>query len=117
MLKFAADENFNNDIIRGILRHLPAVDIVRVQDTELAARDDPSVLEWASQEGRILLTHDVQTMTKHGYERIRAELPMPGIFEVDDLAPLAVVIDDLLLLIECSIDNEWNNKICYVPLH
>jgi len=32
MTQFLADENFNNQIVRGILRQDPDVDIVRVQD-------------------------------------------------------------------------------------
>jgi hypothetical protein len=32
MLRFAADENFNNHIVRGLLRRNPDLDIVRVQD-------------------------------------------------------------------------------------
>lgn len=30
MLKLAADENFNNDIVRGLLRRKPDLDIVRI---------------------------------------------------------------------------------------
>jgi hypothetical protein len=37
MLRFAADENFNNDIVRGVRRRNPGVDIVRVQDDGLSA--------------------------------------------------------------------------------
>ena len=49
MLLFLADENFNNHIVRGVLRRNAAIDFIRVQD-ELACRvrDDPTVLEWAS---------------------------------------------------------------------
>ena len=64
MLRLAADENFNNDIVRGLWRRKPDLDIVRVQDIGLSGADDPTVLEWAAQEGRILLTHDVSTITK-----------------------------------------------------
>ena len=78
MLRFVADENFNNDVVRGMLRRAPDLDIVRVQDVELSGADDPTVLEWAAQAGRILLTHDVKTITQYAYERIRAGLPMPG---------------------------------------
>ena len=31
MLRFAADENFNNDIVRGLLRRAPDLDIVRIK--------------------------------------------------------------------------------------
>ena len=59
MLRLAADENFNNDIVRGLLRLRLELDVVRVQDVGLSGADDPTVLEWAAQEERILLTHDV----------------------------------------------------------
>ncbi|MGI9063016.1 MAG: DUF5615 family PIN-like protein [Pseudonocardiaceae bacterium] len=67
MLPLAADENLNNDIIRGVLRHNPKIDIVRVQDVGLRGADDPTVLEWAAAEGRVLLTHDVATMSRYAY--------------------------------------------------
>ena len=88
MLLLAADENFNNDILRGLLRRNPGLDIVRVQDVGLRHAPDPIVLEWAAQEGRVLLTHDRNTVTKYAYERVIAGKPMPGVIEVDRLVPL-----------------------------
>lgn len=67
MLKFIADENFDNTIVRGLFRRNLKLDIVRVQDVGLSGKDDPTVLEWAAQEGRILLTHDVATITRYAY--------------------------------------------------
>ena len=55
MLKLLADENFDNTILRGLLRRQPDIDIIRVQDTELYGANDPTVLAWAAQENRILL--------------------------------------------------------------
>lgn len=49
MLRLAADEPFNNDIVRGVLRRNAAMDIVRIQDVGLSGTDDPTVLEWAAQ--------------------------------------------------------------------
>lgn len=116
MLKFIADENFNGDIVRGVLRLHPDIDIIRVQDTDLMGSDDPTVLAWAADEGRILLTHDVKTMTKFGYARVTTGLPMPGIFEVNLDVPIGLVIDEILLLAECSLENEWEGQIRYLPL-
>ena len=45
MLRFAADENFNNDIVRGVRRRSSEADIVRVQDVGLAGAEDVAVLE------------------------------------------------------------------------
>jgi predicted nuclease of predicted toxin-antitoxin system len=63
MIRFLADENLNNQIVRGVLRRNPNIDIVRVQDIGLSQADDPTVLEWAAQNGCVVLTHDVATMT------------------------------------------------------
>ena len=116
MLLLAADENFNNDIIRGLLRQRQDLSIVRAQDAGLSGADDPTVLEWAAQEGRVLLTHDVTTITHHAYERVRAGKPMPGVFEVSRSLPVGAVIEDILLLVECSLDDEWEGQIRYLPL-
>ena len=115
-MRWAADENFNNDIIRGLLRRKPDVDIVRVQDVGLSGVDDPTILEWAADEGRALLTHDVSTITRYAYERVEAGKPMPGVFEVSRDIPMGVVIEDLILLTECSLENEWEGQVRYLPL-
>jgi len=116
MLLLAADENFNNDIIRGLLRRKPDLDIVRVQDVGLSGADDSTVLEWAAQEGRILLTHDVTTITRYAYERVQAGKPMPGVFEVSRAVAIGVAIEDILLLAECSLEGEWEGQVRYLPL-
>ena len=106
MLRFAADENFNNDIVRGILRRNPIVDIVRIQDAALNSMDDPAILEWAAQSGRVLLTHHAATMTRHAYDRVRQGKTMPGVFEVGRHVPVRVAIEEILLLAECSLEGE-----------
>ena len=48
MLRLTADENFNNDIVRGLRRRKPEIEIVRIQDVGLSGVDDPSLLEWCA---------------------------------------------------------------------
>lgn len=116
VLRFAADENFNNNIVRGVLRRNSDVDIVRIQDAGLSRADDPTVLEWASQTERALLTHDVATITRYAYERVREGKPMPGVFEVGRGVPIGRAIEDILLLAEYSLDGEWEGHVTYLPL-
>lgn len=59
---YLADENFNGDILRGVIRQCPALDVVRVQDVGLSGASDPQILEWAAGAGRIIMTHDVSTL-------------------------------------------------------
>ena len=116
MLRFAADENFNNNIIRGLLRRQSELDIIRVQDVGLRGADDPTVLGWAAQEGRVLLTHDVATITQYAYERMEAGLFMPGVFEVSLDVPIGRAIEDILLVAECSHEGEWEGQVRYLLL-
>jgi predicted nuclease of predicted toxin-antitoxin system len=116
MLKLAADENFNGRILRGLLRRDPDIDIIRIQDTEAYQAGDPEMLEWAANQGRIILTHDIRTVTKFANERIREGKPMPGIFEVSQSAPIGRVIEDLLLLAVASSQDEWEGRTLYIPL-
>ena len=99
-----------------MLRHLPTLDIVRVQDVDLSGTSDPIVLAWAEQDGRVVLTHDVSTMTAHAYARVTSSLPMPGVFAVSQLAPISQVIEELVLLAQCSLPGEWEGQVRYVPL-
>jgi len=116
MIRLLADENFNNNIVRGVRLRDPGIDLVRVQDVGLSGADDPSVLEWAAGHQRILLTHDVATITAFAYERVRAGKPMPGVFEAGRTLALRAAIEDIVLLATCSVDGEWEGQVRYLPL-
>ena len=116
MLRLATDEDFNNRILRGVLRRNPGVDIIRAQDAGLRGRGDDEVLKWAATEGRVLLTHDVATMRQFADERIAAGLPMPGVFELAQDVPIGIAIEEILLLAECSLEGEWEGQIRFLPL-
>ncbi|MEY3557289.1 MAG: hypothetical protein EWV49_06215 [Microcystis aeruginosa Ma_QC_Ch_20071001_S25] len=116
MIRFLADENFNHQIVRGILRQNSQIDVVRVQDVGLSGVDDPAVLAWAAQEGRIVLTHDVATMTTFAYERLESGLFMPGLFEVSRRVPVGLAIEEILLIAECSLEGEWEGQVRFLPL-
>ena len=116
MLRLAADENFNGDIVRGLLRRNQELDVVRVQDAGFSGADDPAVLQWAADQGRIVITHDIATLARFAFDRVAAGQPMPGVFEVQSVAGIGQTIDDLILLAECSHEGEWEGQVRYLPL-
>lgn len=116
-MRFLADENFNNDILRGILNESPDFDVIRAQDTEIYEADDAAVLAWAADEGRMLLTHDVKTITPYVQERVKAGLPMPGVIIIRQQVPLGEAIEALHIFIGASDPEEWENQVTYLPLH
>jgi hypothetical protein len=111
-----SDENFNGDIVRGLLIRDPDLDVVRVQDVGLAEADDPTVLAWAATNDRIVLTHDRATMPDFAYARVAAGEAMPGLFVLNDRFPVGQAIDELLLLNEGSEQVEWAGLVVYLPL-
>jgi hypothetical protein len=116
MLFLVADENFNNTIARGLLRVKPDLDIVRIQDVGLFSADDPTVLEWAANKDRILLTHDVTTITKYAFERVNSGKYMPGVVEVSRKVPLGTAIDEILYITEVCGHGELEGQVIYLPL-
>lgn len=111
--KFLIDENFKSSIVRGLLQQ-SELNLIRVQDVGLLGADDTTILEWAAQEGRILLTHDVNTITKYAHERLVAGLTMPGVIEVKQNASIRQVIQDILFLAE--FEEDCQGQILYLPL-
>lgn len=116
MLSLLSDENFNGDIVRGLRLRQPNLDLIRVQDVGLREVDDPAILTWAANNGRILLTHDRATMPDFAYERLVREELMPGMFVINDRMPIRQAIDELLMLVDCSEQAEWKDVVLYLPL-
>jgi hypothetical protein len=117
VIRLCADENFNNKIVRGLLRRNPGLDILRIQDVPgLSGTDDPTVLEWAAQNERVILTHDVKTLAQFAFDRVDAGQNMPGVFEVSRSISIGQAIEEILLLVECGLDGEWEGKVIYFPL-
>lgn len=116
MLRLASDADFNGEVLRGLSQQQPDLDLVRVQDVGLRMATDPSILEWAAAESRILLTHDRRTMPNHAYERVQAGKPMPGVFVIRNKEPLGDMIDEILLVAHCSEQEEWKDQVTCLPL-
>ena len=117
-MKFAVDEDFNNCILRGVLRRQPHLDIVRVQDllSREQRNDDQKVLEGLAAEQRVLFTHDVTTRRPYAEAQVAEGKPMPGVFEVSQYLPIGQAIEEILLVTECSIEGEWEGQIRFLPL-
>jgi predicted nuclease of predicted toxin-antitoxin system len=111
------DEDFDNRILRGLLRYNSSLDIVRVQDVGLSGLDDPSILNWAAQEERILLTHDFKTMPQHVADALASGQNIAGVIVVPQSMPIGEAIQDIQLIAEnCSPEEIKARMIVYLPL-
>jgi len=116
VIRFLADENFNRNIIRGLLRRTSQAEIVVAQDVSLTGADDEVLLAWAAQNGLVVLTHDAATVVRCAFDRLEAGLPMPGILQVSARLPVGHAIEELVLICECSDAEEWTGVVRYIPL-
>lgn len=115
-IRFLADENFDHKTLAGLKRREPNLDIVAVQEVGLREVDDPQVLEWAAQEARIVVTHDVSTFADFAYARVVEGLRMPGVIEIPESVPRSVIIEKLIFIAAASEPEDWDNGVVYLPL-
>lgn len=116
MLRLLSDENFNGRILRALRRQIPDLDVMRMQDTPLSGTDDPALLELAATEGRVVLTHDVETLVGYAWDRVRSGRSMPGVIVVSTDRPIGPAIEDLEILILASEPEELDAQIRFLPL-
>lgn len=115
-LRFLADENFGTAILRGLLRKDATFDIVRVQEQGLSNTEDSLILEWAAENGRIVLTHDLRTMPDFAYQRIARQQKMPGLIVMRPDIRVGIAVDDILLIAECLAPEELADGVIRLPL-
>lgn len=115
-MHFATDENFDGRILNGLRIRLPDLDVIRIQDTELYKAPDDELLAWLAGEGRILLTHDIQTMPRYVFERVSADQSVPGVIAGHQDTPIGVAIDELEILIGAGTPADFENQVKYIPI-
>ncbi len=116
MIEFLVDQNFNEDIVDGLTRLDPNLQLIRVRDVGLAAATDPTILEWAAVHGLVLLTHDRRTIPAYAHSRVAVGLPMPGVFLVDNELPVGQAIDELVIAAHCLSEDDCRNLVRYFPM-
>jgi len=116
VIPLLVDQNFNERIVRGLVRREPAIDFLRVGAIGLSAAADPLILERAALEGRVLLTHDRQTIPGFAYARVDAGEPMPGVFLVSKKLPIGQAVAEILLAVHSLSPDECKDIVTYFTL-
>lgn len=114
-VRFQADADLKHAIVSATLRREPAIDFRSAVSADLGGRDDLEVLAIATQEGRVLVSHDSRTMPSHFAEFI-ANNTSPGVVIASQRLSVAVVVEELLLIWSASDPDEWLNRITHLPL-
>ena len=115
MVRYQADADLNQAIVTGVLRREPKIDFQAAFAAGLEGVKDPDVLVIASQQGRILVSHDRKTMPSEFATFITSN-QSSGIIIVSRKVPIEVVIGELLLIWAAPSPQEWVNRIAKLPL-
>jgi hypothetical protein len=114
-IRFQADADLKHAIIAGTLRRAAGVDFRRAEAVPLEGLDDPVVLARAAEAGRILVSHDVNTMERHFRDFTRNQRS-PGLILIPQKrVSIGQAIESLVLLWEVLDASDLENRICLVP--
>jgi hypothetical protein len=115
-VRYLADHNLNEQIVDGVLRREPVIEFLRVRDVGPADRSDPDLLDWAAQNGCVIVSHDVNTMPAYAYERMAKGATMAGLLMVSQFEPIGGIIENLILIASASDAEEWSGVVAFLPL-
>jgi hypothetical protein len=117
MLRLASDADVHGEIIRGLRRRLPEIDLVRAQDVLPEGTPDPAILAWAAEEDRVLITNDRNTLIGFAFLRVNDGVPVPGLIVTSNEQSIGAAINDILLITECMPQEEIKARILvFLPM-
>jgi hypothetical protein len=64
----------------------------------------------------ILVTNNRKSMPRHLADHLALDRHIPGIFVIDPTQSMGQMIDELLLIAAASFENEYHDRIEYLPL-
>lgn len=109
-IRFQADANLNQNIVRGVLSRIPEIDFQTAHAANLHGIPDSEVLARAAYEGRILVTQDQRTMPTQFGEFLKAN-DSPGVLILSQKTTTRRAIDSLILIWTTSEPEEYVNSI------
>jgi hypothetical protein len=104
--KLIADADLNEDVIRGMRRSESSLDFMTASEGGTRGLKDRQVLELEAASGRILVSHDCNTMIGEFYRFIAEGHTSPGLIIVEQEIDEGDAIDDLLLIWAASSSEE-----------
>jgi hypothetical protein len=114
--RFQADNDLRSSIRVGVLRREPSIDFQSALTAGLDSVPDPEVLSRAAAQGRIVVSHDENSMPAHFAEFLNSGNHSPGVLMVPQGAPVDRVIESIVLIWIASDASEWIDRITWLPV-
>ncbi len=114
-IRYQADADLNQAIVTGVLRQEPKIDFQTAYEAQLSSLTDLEVLALATEQKRILVTHDRKTMPYHFAQFLLTD-QSSGVLIVSKRLEIEIVINELILIWSASEAEEWINRLAKIPL-
>lgn len=114
-LRFQADNDLRFAIVKAVRRREASVDFRSAQESHLHGVGDPELLEMVAADGRVLVSHDRRTMLRHFRDRLMAEKTSPGLLIVAQDAPIAEIVEALLVLWAVADPEDIRDQAFHIP--
>ncbi|MDZ8189323.1 MAG: DUF5615 family PIN-like protein [Nostoc sp. ChiSLP02] len=117
-IQYLIDENVNPLYAQQLRRRELdiLVEVVGEPGTPLKGTLDPEILIWCETYQAILVTNNRKSMPVHLRDRLAQNPHVPGIFILNASLGIGETIDELILIAKGSFDNEYQDRISFLPI-
>ncbi|AOW98764.1 MULTISPECIES: DUF5615 family PIN-like protein [Moorena] len=117
-INYLLDEHIPLSYRTQMLRRYPQLKVWAIGDpnTPPKGTSDPDILRWCEDNGFILVTNNRKTMPVHLKDHLAAGLHVPGIFIINEDMSMGQIMEELIIIAEASIEDEYKDQISFMPL-
>ncbi|MBD2448361.1 DUF5615 family PIN-like protein [Nostoc sp. FACHB-152] len=117
-LKYLIDENVDPIYTIQLRRLKPDLFVLAIGDLTTPPKGtlDPEILLWCEEHNFVLVTNNRKSMPLHLADHIAQNHHVPGIFILNPKLSVGENLEQLLLVAEGSLDNEYQDRIEFLPL-
>ena len=118
MRRFLIDENISPRYRTQLLYREPSLTVMVIGDEGVPPKStpDPEILAWCEKNQFSLITNNRESMPQHLSDHKAAGNHVPGIFTINLEVPMGRIIEELLLIVGASDEDEYIDQITYIPL-
>ena len=117
-LQYLIDENVNPIYPTQLRRREPnlVIKVVGETNTPPKSTKDPEILCWCEENNFVLVTNNRTSMPVHLVEHAANDRHVPGIFILNPNLSIGANLEELILIAFASEEDEYRDRIVYLPL-
>jgi hypothetical protein len=117
-MRYLMDENLGPIYKTQLLMRMPELRVFAVGDPGTPAKGtpDPEIPYWCEEMRTVLVTNNRKSMPVHLKDHLTEGRHILGILVLKETMGVGETIDELILIAETSFENEYQDRIEYLPL-